>query len=246
VHVYFKQGGSVPNCGLALTDSGNAFLEALMGLVRFLLVGVLLAGCASVWAAVCQHQAVDTFVVKVHTGGEVFASGVRINHQQVVTVLHALPVSGEVYVSLGDKQLKAELVDSHQAYDLALLTLGSEQIVPELTVYPRMLYRSLRQQESVWAAGFSPQGVRLREGVFLQQKLSGLLSSADIEGGFSGGPLLACHHGEWMVAGLLRSYRVHVRAQGQLQRRGISTATPATALVKFLFLSEPQWAATPH
>ena len=62
-HVYFKHGGSVPNCGLALTDGGDAFLEALMSWVRFLFVSVLVVGCASVWAAVCQYQAVEDFVV---------------------------------------------------------------------------------------------------------------------------------------------------------------------------------------
>ncbi|BFM18374.1 hypothetical protein R50073_45570 [Maricurvus nonylphenolicus] len=216
-----------------------------MGLFRFLFAVAFFAGSAILWAADCKQQTVDAFVVKVHTGGDVFASGIRINPEQVVTVLHALPVAAELYVSLGGLRLKAELADSHQAYDLALLTLSSEQPLPEIAAYPRMLYRGLRQQESVWAAGVSPQGVQLRQGVFLRQKLSGVLSSADIEGGFSGGPLLACHRGEWMVAGLLRSYRVGVE-RGQLQRRGISTATPATALVKFLFLSEPQWAATPQ
>lgn len=216
-----------------------------MSRVRFLFVSVFLCGCASVWAAACQQQAVEGFVVKVHTGEQVFASGVRINRQQVVTVLHALPVSGELYVSLGDQRFAAALVDSHQAYDLALLTLRSEQDLPPLAVYPRLLYRDLQPQELVWAAGFSAQGVQLRQGVFLQQKISGVLSSADIEGGFSGGPLLACHRGEWMVAGLLRSYRVTLQRSG-LQRRGMSTATPATALVKFLFLSEPQWAVTPQ
>lgn len=184
----------------------------------------------------CKKPGYDTLdaivrVANISTGGG-DGSGVVIAPNIVLTAAHVLEDSTVGLVYIGSQYKEATIIGRDTYSDLALLMVGTENLEPI-----QISDRGLVSNESVWAVGF-PLALdqATTTGEFFRYRNGGLLTSAGIDAGSSGGGLLHCEHGQFKLAGMIRSYLARMQ-QGEavaIPHRSISV--PADAIEAFMSL----------
>lgn len=184
----------------------------------------------------CNAPGFDTLdaIVRVANGstGGGDGSGVVIAPNVVLTAAHVLEDASVGMVYIGSNYKRATILGLDPHTDLALLMVGTENLEPI-----QISDRGLATNESVWAVGY-PLALdqTTTRGEFFHYRNGGLLTSAGIDAGSSGGGLLHCEHGKFKLAGMIRSYLARV-SQGQtiaIPHRSI--AVPADAIEAFMNL----------
>ena len=160
------------------------------------------------------------------------ASGVIVGHNQVLTVAHALPLNSPITAQLSFDH-PAKIIAVHEGYDLALLSTDTEGRLPV-----RLTSAKMAKQQPVWAVGFNHKKQKVvSKGQFLKTSYSGLLSTAHVEPGQSGGALFQCQADEVSLSGILQSFVARYE-NGSLVNKGRSSSVPATAIQQFLETSQ--------
>ena len=102
---------------------------------------------------------------------------------------------------------------------------------------PLSVYDLYAEQE-VWAAGYPrAQPLHTTSGYFVSKKAEALHTSAGIDSGESGGGLLSCENGEFVLAGMLRGYGAYRTDQGLVRLEHYSISVPASEIQFTLDLS---------
>ncbi len=165
-------------------------------------------------------------IVEIRIGNSQ-ASGVVVGQDLVLTVLHSIPAN-DSEIELIASNAFAEVLAGHQGYDLALLKVDTGDIKP-LPLNLQPMYPG----EAVWALGYRDHQINTTEGKYLRQNYRGLLTSAPIAEGYSGGALLHCSQSNYAMTGLLHAFTAKLVA-GELINSGHSRAIPAKAIHNFL------------
>lgn len=190
-----------------------------------LISGLALPGFAEELCSSNALNALQVSVVEVLTHPGNHATGVVLDKDRVVTVAHALPVGTSIQVQIKGSQQAATLEAVHEGYDLAILRVNTQDSPP----IPLSLDR-LFDQEPVWVLSLG----KIRQGKFLRNKTSGIVTSAMIEGGDSGAALLHCGREGYEVSGIVHSYLGRMQYDG-MENLGFSVSVPAQAVRNFLF-----------
>jgi len=163
-------------------------------------------------------------------GGD--GSGVVIAPNVVLTAAHVLDHEEAGLVYIGEQYKKAVVLGRDARADLALLMVGTENIEP----IP-LSRRGLHENEEVWAVGYPlALSQSTTQGEFLRYRNGGLLTSASIDAGSSGGGLLHCENGQVRVAGMIRSYMAYYHNGVPVRLPERSIAVPAAAIEAFVIL----------
>ncbi len=173
----------------------------------------------------CQwpnHQALSS-VVPIVSGESSHASGVIVSDNLVITAAHALEDYTDTVAVVNDKFYVASVLLVDKEMDLALLSVWTDRLNP----IPLSKY-DLRDSQEVWAVGFPrAQGQHITTGFFNFKQAEALHTSAGIDSGASGGGLLSCEDGKFVLAGMLRGYGAYATEKGLVRLDDYSVSVAA-------------------
>ncbi len=163
-------------------------------------------------------------IVAIESGENSHASGVVVSNDLVITAAHVLEDYDNTAVEINNTMYKASVLLVDQASDVALLSVRTENL------YPIPLSKSdLYESQEVWAAGYPrAQSLLTTSGNFVSQKAEAIHTSAGIDSGESGGGLLSCENGEFVLAGMLRGYGAYRTEQGLVRLEDYSISVAAS------------------
>lgn len=164
-----------------------------------------------------------------------YASGVVINQNRVLTAAHALSTSHRVFVHIEGQYRQARIMQMDRQEDLAMLSVDTTGIVP-LPVAAS----DPGTNEPVWAVGYPrASGKETTPGMLTKNAAGSLHASASIDLGQSGGGLLLCQNGSYILAGMLRGYGAYVRGDQFVKLKNHSVSVGASTIQRF-FNAVPQ------
>ncbi len=172
-------------------------------------------------------------IVPIESGDNSHASGVVVSNNLVITAAHVLEDYHDTEVEINSVLYPASVLLVDQEFDIALLSVSTENL------YPIPLSKSdLRESQEVWAAGYPrAQSLHTTNGYFVTRKAEAIHTSAGIDSGESGGGLLSCENGEFVLAGMLRGYGAYRTAEGLVRLEDYSISVAASDIKFTLDLS---------
>ncbi len=168
-------------------------------------------------------------MVKIHLSESNTASGVVVAPNRVLTVLHAFAVNSNPVIEFEYHSAVGKLIASHESFDLALIEVNTSN-----TLNLKVSKSNFSEGDEVSALSFpglSPQ--KVENGKIMSRNFKGLLTSARIEPGSSGGALLYCNEDGLMLSGLIRSF-VAKLILGEIKNTGFSWVIPNDVIDRFL------------
>ena len=206
--------------------------EMTMRTILTLLTSLLLSSCASVQNQSCPapDPLARAAVVPIRAGAGGHGSGVIIAQDRLLTAAHVMGEERFARVRIGETVEWAQTIAIDLEYDLALLDVPTSGLKP-------MTIASSAPVDSapVWALGFPrATGQRASRGQFKQVSDGRLYSTAEIDNGDSGGGLLECQHGEYVLAGMIRSYAAYQDSGELVKVPDLSISVPAADIRAFV------------
>lgn len=209
--------------------------------MKKLLVIVLLNLVAVSYAAdyECSWPSSNTLnsIVPISSGNNSHASGVVVSNNLVITAAHVLEDYDDTEVEINRVFYPASVLLVDQEYDIALLSVRTENLSP----IPLSKFELYESQE-VWAAGYPrAENLHTSSGFFVSRKAEAIHTSAGIDSGESGGGLLVCEDGEFVLAGMLRGYGAYRTANGLVRLEDYSISVAASDIKFTLDFSYNQY-----
>ncbi len=215
-------------------------LNKLNKIVVFFLVFCCLLvskGNASELACHWPSSRVLDSIVPIESGKNSHASGVVVSNNLVLTAAHVLEDYYETVVLINAEMYLASVLLVDKETDIALLSVRTENLYP----IPLSKY-DLYERQDVWAVGYPrAQSLHTSSGNFVSKKADAIHTSAGIDSGASGGGLLSCEHGEFVLAGMLRGYGAYRTDQGLVRLEDYSISVAASDIKFTLDLSYNQY-----
>ncbi|MFK7815833.1 MAG: trypsin-like peptidase domain-containing protein [Gammaproteobacteria bacterium] len=172
-------------------------------------------------------------IVPIESGKNSHASGVVVSNNLVLTAAHVLEDYYETVVAINNEMYLASVLLVDKEADIALLSVRTENLYP----IPLSKY-DLYERQEVWAVGYPrAQSLHTSSGNFVAKKAEAIHTSAGIDSGASGGGLLSCEHGEFVLAGMLRGYGAYRTDQGLVRLEDYSISVAASDIKFTLDLS---------
>ena len=163
-------------------------------------------------------------IVAIESGTSSHASGVVVSNNLVITAAHVLEDYDDTEVVIRDVLYPASVLLVDRESDIALLSVWTENLFP----IPLSKFELYESQE-VWAAGYPrAQNLHTSSGNFVAKKAEAIHTSAGIDSGESGGGLLTCENGEFVLAGMLRGYGAYRTEQGLVRIKDYSISVAAS------------------
>ncbi len=204
-----------------------------MTLNRCLVFTSLIAGCSfAAVASECEWPDNQTMasVLPVATDDGSYASGVVIARNRVLTAAHAVENSDQAFVRINFDFRRAEILSVDSEKDLAVMDVDTGTIDPI-----RLSRREPYENEQVWAIGFPHATSKTTSIGNFQDKLDGVLhTSAPIDAGESGGGLIACERGNFVLAGMLRGYGAYLKGNEYIRIENHSVSVAASDIHHFV------------
>ncbi len=173
-------------------------------------------------------------IVPIESGENSHASGVVVSNNLVITAAHALEDYYNTVVVINDEMYMASVLLVDKESDIALLSVWTENLEP----IPLSQY-DLYERQEVWAAGYPrAQSLHTSAGNFVSKKAEAIHTSAGIDSGESGGGLLSCENGQFVLAGMLRGYGAYRTEQGLVRLDDYSISVAASDIKFTLDLRE--------
>ena len=187
---------------------------------------------------ICQWPNSQTLnsIVPIESGTASRASGVVVSNNLVITAAHVLEDLYDTVAVINDKLYLASVLLIDRESDLALLSVWTENLSP----IPLSKYE-LNESQEVWAVGYPrAQAQHTSAGYFSFKQAEAIHTSAGIDSGASGGGLLSCEDGRFVLAGMLRGYGAYATDQGlvRLDDYSVSVAASDIRLVININLNE--------
>ena len=169
-------------------------------------------------------------IVAIESGENSHASGVVISNNLVLTAAHVLEDYYDTAVEINNTMHRASVLLVDRESDVALLSVATQNL------YPIPLSKvNLYESQDVWAAGYPrAQSLHTSSGKFVSQNAEAIHTSAGIDSGESGGGLLSCENGEFVLAGILRGYGAYRTEQGLVRLDDYSISVAASD-IRFTF-----------
>ncbi len=172
-------------------------------------------------------------IVAIESGTNSHASGVVVSNNMVITAAHVLDDYEDTYVDINSVLYPASVLLVDREYDIALLSVSTQDLLP-IPLSKVELYES----QEVWAAGYPrAQNLHTSNGIFVSQKAEAIHTSAGIDSGESGGGLLTCEDGQFVLAGMLRGYGAYRTQEGLVRLEDYSISVAARDIKITLDLS---------
>jgi len=172
-------------------------------------------------------------IVAIESGTNSHASGVVVSNNMVITAAHVLDDYDDTYVDINSVLYPASVLLVDREYDIALLSVWTQDLHP-IPLSKVELYES----QEVWAAGYPrAQNLHTSNGIFVSQKAEAIHTSAGIDSGESGGGLLTCEGGQFVLAGMLRGYGAYRTQEGLVRLEDYSISVAARDIKVTLDLS---------
>ena len=170
-----------------------------------------------------NNQILDS-IVPIESGENSHASGVVVSNNLVITAAHVLEDYYDTAVEINDALYLASVLLVDKEADIALLSVRTDNLYP----IPLSKY-DLYESQEVWAAGYPrAQSLHTSAGNFVSKKAEAIHTSAGIDSGESGGGLLSCEHGEFVLAGMLRGYGAYRTERGLVRLEDYSISVAAS------------------
>jgi len=178
------------------------------------------------------NQILDS-IVPIESGKNSHASGVVVSNNLVITAAHVLEDYYNTVISINNAIYLASVLLVDKEADIALLSVWTENL------YPIPLSKNdLYERQEVWAAGYPrAQSLHTSSGNFVSKKAEAIHTSAGIDSGESGGGLLSCEYGEFVLAGMLRGYGAYRTDSGLVRLEDYSISVAASDIQFTLDLS---------
>lgn len=173
----------------------------------------------------CQWPTHHTLssIVPIVSGENSHASGVIVSDNLIITAAHALEDYSDTVAVVNDKLYVASVLLVDEETDIALLSVWTDRLIPI-----SLSKHDLHESQAVWAVGFPrAEGQHTSTGNFNFKKAEAVHTSAGIDSGASGGGLLACEEGEFVLAGMLRGYGAYATEQGLVRLDDYSVSVAA-------------------
>jgi S1-C subfamily serine protease len=204
-------------------------------IITLLVVLFLLVSTSKASELTCDwpsNRVLDS-IVPIESGKNSHASGVVVSNNVVLTAAHVLEDYYETIVVVNDKIYLASVLLVDKEADIALLSVRTENLQP----IPLSKY-DLYERQEVWAVGYPrAQSLHTTLGNFVSRKEEAIHTSAGIDSGESGGGLLSCEHGEFVLAGMLRGYGAYRTDKGLVRLEDYSISVAASDIKFTLDLS---------
>lgn len=163
-------------------------------------------------------------IVPIESGENSHASGVVVSDNLVITAAHVLEDYEDTEVVIHNLSYQASVLLVDKETDLALLSVWTNDLTP----IPLSKFEMYESQE-VWAAGYPrAENLHTTSGNFVTQKAEAIHTSAGIDSGESGGGLLVCEEGEFVLAGMLRGYGAYRTDEGLVRLEDYSISVAAS------------------
>ncbi len=173
-------------------------------------------------------------IVPIESGENSHASGVVVSSNLVITAAHVLEDYYNTAVEINDAMHLASVLLVDKEADIALLSVWTKNLYP-IPLSKNDLYES----QEVWAAGYPrAQSLHTSTGNFVSRKAEAIHTSAGIDSGESGGGLLSCEQGQFVLAGMLRGYGAYRTDQGLVRLEDYSISVAASDIKFTLDLSK--------
>ena len=173
----------------------------------------------------CQwptHKTLSS-IVPIVSGENSHASGVIVSDNLIITAAHAIEDYSDTVAIVNDRLYVASIILVDHEVDLALLSVWTDRLSP----IPLSKY-DLQDRQEVWAVGYPhAQAQHTSSGFFNFKKAEAVHTSAGIDSGASGGGLLSCEDGEFVLAGMLRGYGAYSTEQGLVRLNDYSVSIAA-------------------
>jgi len=151
----------------------------------------------------------------------------------VLTAAHVLEDYYDTVAVINNEMYQASVLLVDKEADIALLSVSTENLYP----IPLSKY-DLYERQAVWAVGYPrAQNLHTTTGNFVAEKAEAIHTSAGIDSGESGGGLLSCEHGEFVLAGMLRGYGAYQTDHGLVRLEDYSISVAARDIKFTLDLS---------
>ncbi len=167
-------------------------------------------------------QTLDS-IIPIISGKNSHASGVIVSDNLVITAAHALEDISDTVIVVNEKMYVASVIMLDTETDLALLSVWTDRRNP----IP-LSNQEMHESQEVWAVGYPrAEGQHTSTGRFSFKEAEAIHTSAGIDSGSSGGGLLACEDGQFVLVGMLRGYGAYVTDEGlvRLDNYSVSIAT---------------------
>ena len=173
---------------------------------------------------------VQASILSVATDDGSYASGIVIAPNRVLTAAHAVKGADQAFVRIDHAFRRAELISVDQDKDLAIMRVDTGDLDPI-----RLSQRDPYVNEPVWAIGFPHARFKTTSAGIFQNKLDGVFhTSAPIDAGESGGGLLACDQGRFVLAGMLRGYGAYLDGDKYIKIENHSVSVTAKDIKRFI------------
>jgi len=173
-------------------------------------------------------------IVPIVSGESSHASGVVVSNNLVITAAHALEDYYDTIVTVNDEMYLASVLLVDREADIAVLSVLTENLYP-IPLSKNDLYES----QEVWAAGYPrAENLHTSTGNFVSKKAEAIHTSAGIDSGESGGGLLSCEHGQFVLAGMLRGYGAYRTEYGLVRLEDYSVSVAASDIKSTLDLRD--------
>ena len=169
-------------------------------------------------------------ILPVATDDGSYASGIVVAPNRVLTAAHAVSGAEQAFVRINHAFRQAELLSVDPEKDLAIMRVDTGNLYPI-----RLSQRDPYENEPVWAVGFPHARFKTTSAGIFQNKLDGVLhTSAPIDAGESGGGLLACDQGKFVLAGMLRGYGAYLDGDRYIKIENHSVSVTASDIERFI------------
>lgn len=180
-----------------------------------------------------SNQTLDS-IVPIESGNNSHASGVVVSKNLVLTAAHVLEDYADTYIEVDGELHSATVLLIDKDSDMAILSAKTDDLFPiplgEI---------ELDQKQAVWAVGYPlAQARHTSTGNFNFRQAEALHTSAGIDSGSSGGGLLSCEKGQFVLAGMLRGYGAHRTSEGLVRLEDYSISVAASDIKIVMQLSQ--------
>ncbi len=166
-------------------------------------------------------------------------SGVVVRPNRVVTAAHVLEEVPDPVVSINGTEYPAEVLYTDPVHDVALLDVYTGNLRP----IP-IMQRDLEVDDEVWAVGFPLGGHQAANmGQYEGQMYNGdLQTTASVDHGQSGGALISCTDGGFVLAGVIKGFGAIDAGDRYIRLDDFSVAVPTPILRSVVYMAATQTA----
>ena len=211
-----------------LSGSFSAAYRIVWVMLAVLLNTPLIFADTCVWPG----RAIQGSIIPVAADDGSYASGIVIAPNRVLTAAHVVASSHNAFVAVDYDFMLARVLRIDEEKDLAVMVVDTSDILPI-----SLSHRELSVNQAVWAIGYpNARSKTTSVGRFKTKRNGALHTSAHIDAGESGGGLISCENGKFVLAGMLRGYGAYVNGHTTIKIQNHSVSVTARDINNFVSL----------